>query len=257
MAIQTDTQRSSGTASKRLAFVYGSISYLIFLGTVLYAIGFIGNLVAPKSIDSGAPIPVFQAVLVDALLLGLFAVQHSVMARSAFKTWWARIIPPPIERSTYVLLASLLLLLLFWQWQPLPGVVWNVDQPIGHAVLLGLYGIGWVFVIYCTFLISHFDLFGLQQVYYHLKEKQPPPVTFQAHGLYKLVRHPLMVAFLIAFWVTPRMTFGHLLFALGASGYICLGVLLEERDLVRTFGESYTSYQQRVFMLFPWPRRKP
>jgi protein-S-isoprenylcysteine O-methyltransferase Ste14 len=256
MTTQTGTQRPSRVAGKRLAFAYGSLCYLIFLGTVLYGFGFIGNLVVPKSIDSGVPIPAVQAVLLDALLLGLFAFQHSVMARPAFKAWWTRIIPPPIERSTYVLLASLLLLLLFWQWQPLPGVVWNVDQPVGHALLLGLYVVGWILVIYCTCLISHFSLFGLKQVYDNLRGIQPGPQTFQTPGLYKLVRHPLMVAFFIAFWVTPRMTFGHLLFALGAAGYICVGVLLEERDLVCEFSDSYRTYQRQVFMLLPWPRRK-
>jgi protein-S-isoprenylcysteine O-methyltransferase Ste14 len=178
------------------------------------------------------------------------------MARATFKTWWTTVIPQPIERSTYVLLASLLFLLLFWQWRPIGGVVWQVDQPIGHALLLGLYALGWVVAVLSIFLINHFELFGLKQVYDNLVGKSAGAGGFKTPLLYQVVRHPLMVGLLIAFWATPRMTFGHVLFALMTTVYIVIGVHFEERDLVQAFGETYTTYQRQVFRFLPWPRRK-
>jgi len=256
MTTQTSTQQSSSTLSKRLLLVYGGIGYLLFLGAMLYGIGFVGNLVVPKSIDSGAPGPVLQAVLLDVLFFSLFALPHSLMARATFKTWWTTVIPQPIERSTYVLLASLLFLLLFWQWRPIGGVMWQVDQPIGHALLLGLYALGWVVAVLSTFLMNHFELFGLKQVYANLVGKSAGAGGFKTPLLYQVVRHPLMVGLLIAFWATPRMTFGHVLFALMTTVYIVIGVHFEERDLVQAFGETYTTYQRQVFLFLPWPRRK-
>jgi protein-S-isoprenylcysteine O-methyltransferase Ste14 len=235
-----------------LAFLYGTVAYILFLVAFIYAIGFVGNLVVFKSIDSGAAAGLGSALLIDVILLGLFAVQHSGMARPGFKTWWKRIIPEPIERSTYVLLTSLILLLLFWQWQPLAGIVWEVQNPAGRLVLQAVFWIGWFIVLVSTFMINHFDLFGMRQVYLHLRGETYKPVGFKAPGFYKYLRHPLMVGFIIAFWATPDMTFGHLLFAVATTGYILIALQLEERDLVRLHGEAYQRYQRRVTMLFPF-----
>lgn len=245
--------------TKALSLSYGMVSYLIFLGTFLYAIGFVGNLLVPKAIDSGPLALPPEAVAVDLLLLGLFAVQHSVMARPAFKRWWTRFVPPHLERSTYVLASSVALILLFWQWRPLPGVVWEVQHPGAVAGLWGLFGAGWLLVLISTFLIDHFDLFGLRQVYLYAKGQPYIPPPFRTPVLYRIVRHPIMLGFLIAFWATPTMTWGHLLFAGMTTAYILIGVFLEDRDLRNTFGNAYEEYRRQVSMIVPWlgKRLKP
>jgi protein-S-isoprenylcysteine O-methyltransferase Ste14 len=242
-----------------LAMLYGLICYAVFLVTFLYTIGFVGNLVVPRTVDySPYATATARAYLVNALLLTVFAVQHSVMARPGFKRWWTRIVPQPIERSTYVLFASLALILLFWQWRPIAAPVWTVDNAAGRGVLLALSWLGWAVVLFSTFLINHFDLFGLRQVFLHWKNKEYTPVGFRALALYKLVRHPIMLGFIIAFWATPRMSAGHLLFAIATTAYILVALQLEERDLVKYFGETYERYQKRVSMLLPIPKmRKP
>jgi len=234
---------------------YGVASYLIFLGTVLYAVGFLGNQVVPKSIDSGAPGPVALALVVDAALVGVFAVQHSVMARSGFKTWWTRTIPPAIERSTYVLFSSAAIIVLFWQWLPMPGTVWDLTGRPAGAALTAVGWLGWVVVVSSTFLINHFELFGLQQVYVAFRERPLPSKGFVTPFLYQLVRHPMMLGFLLAFWATPSMSAGHLLFSVAMSGYMLVGVTLEERDLRVALGAQYDEYCRRVPMLIPFLKR--
>jgi protein-S-isoprenylcysteine O-methyltransferase Ste14 len=237
-------------------FLYGIASYAAFLVAILYAIGFIGNLWVPKSIDTGGAGSPAEALIVDALLLGIFAIQHSVMARPAFKRWWTRIIPHESERSTFVLVSSLLLLLLYWKWQPMATPIWHVESDAGRIALMGVSWLGWGIVFLSTFLINHFNLFGLQQVFAALRKRDLPDPEFRTPLLYKLVRHPLMFGFLLAFWGTPDMSAGHLLFAVMTTGYILVALQFEERDLTRLFGMAYQEYRRRVPMLVPFlPKR--
>jgi protein-S-isoprenylcysteine O-methyltransferase Ste14 len=234
-----------------LALAYGVAAYVVFFGTFLYAIGFVPGVVVPKTVDTGPVVPTGEALLVNILLLSLFAVQHSVMARKPFKRWWTKFVPASIERSTYVLLASLALILLFWQWRPIPSIVWQTTEPTLAMAMLALSFFGWFIVLLSTFLINHFELFGLQQVIDNLAGKVASEPRFRTPFLYKLVRHPLYLGFIIAFWATPAMTAGHLLFALVTTAYILVAIALEERDLIDLFGDEYRRYRQRVAMLIP------
>lgn len=237
--------------NRKLAFAYGVACYATFFGTFLYAIGFLGNFLVPTSIDSAPAGPWTQALLIDSLLLGLFAVQHSVMARPAFKDWWAKFVPRPIERSTYVLFSSLALILAFAFWQPLGGTVWNVENATGRFALYSLYGMGWLIVLLSSFLINHFDLFGLRQVWLYLKGKDYTPLPFKTPGAYKIIRHPLYVGWFICFWATPTMTVSHLVFALLSSGYILAALPFEEGDLKQALGEPYRRYSESVPRFIP------
>lgn len=232
-------------------FFYGVICYLIFFASFVYAIGFVGNLVVPKSIDSGAAGAFWPSLLINLLLLGLFGIQHSVMARPGFKRWWTKLVPEPVERSTYVLFASLALVLLFWQWRPLPEVVWSMQGEVGRTLLWTLYALGWGLVLASTFMISHAHLFGVRQVRDYLQRKEQWQPGFQTPGLYRHMRHPIMTGFFIAFWVTPDMTAGHLVFALVTTAYILVALRLEERDLIAFFGERYEAYRRQVPMFLP------
>jgi protein-S-isoprenylcysteine O-methyltransferase Ste14 len=236
-----------------VAILYGVFAYLTFLGTFLYAMGFVANVGVPKSIDSGPVGPVALAFLIDLALLTGFAIQHSIMARQGFKRWVTSVIPRETERSTYVLASCACLILLFWQWRPLPSVLWDVPDPQYRMFVHGVSAVGWLMVLSSSFLINHFDLFGLRQVW--LKGSYEP-VPFAAPFLYRVVRHPLMLGFLIAFWAAPTMTVGHLVFSAACTGYICVGVLLEERDLMTFHGERYRLYKEQVPMLLPLPRRR-
>ena len=243
--------------SKRLLFfAYGAVCYLLFLATFLYAIGFVGDLLVPKALD-GAPVaPFWPSLAIDALLLTLFAVQHSVMARPWFKKRWTRIVPPALERSTFVLFASLALALLMWQWRPLGGEIWSVTNPAARAILLALFGCGWGLVLLATFLINHFDLFGLRQVWLYLRGKEYSRLRFATPGPYRLVRHPLYLGFLLAFWATPRMSVTHLVFAAVTTAYILVAIQFEERDLVHELGPAYADYRRRVPMILPLGGRR-
>ena len=238
--------------AKGLAFLYGVLAYLAFLLAFLYAIGFTGNVLVPEGIDDGAVGPVGQAILVNVVLLGLFAIQHSVMARPGFKRWWTRIVPNPIERSTYVLLASLFLLLLYWQWRPMTGTVWSVTGSTSSTILWAVFGFGWVVVLLSTFMIGHFSRAFDSWAY---RGQEPEPPTFKSPGFYNLIRHPIMVGFIIAFWATPEMTTGHLLFAAVTTVYILIAIQLEERDLTEMLGQDYVEYRTRVSALIPFTKR--
>ncbi len=238
--------------SKVLVALYGVVSYVVFLLSFLYAIGFVGNILVPKSIDSGEVGPLLPSLIINTLLLGLFAVQHSVMARPAFKRWFTRFIPTVIERTTYVFLSSLLLFVLYYFWQAMPGIIWNVESSIGSLILIGVFWLGWITVLLSTFMINHFDLFGLRQVYINYKGQEYSDLEFRIIGLYKLCRHPIMLGFIIGFWATPTMTAGHLLFAFATTAYIFIALQFEERDLLTIFGDVYENYRQKVPMLFPY-----
>ena len=241
-----------------LSLLYGLFAYVFFLCTFLYAIGFIGNVFVPKTIDSGAPVPLVEALAMNFALLGLFAVQHSVMARRGFKRWWTRIVPPAVERSTYVLAATLALALLLWQWRPIAQpVIWKIENPAAIQSLWAVFWLGWVVLLLATFLINHFELFGLRQVLARLVGHAIPEAEFRTPLLYRYVRHPIYLGFVLAFWAAPVMTAGHLLFAAGGTGYILIGIWFEERDLVAQFGDQYRRYRQQVSMLLPLPGRKP
>lgn len=243
--------------SRLLALLYGAACYALFLATFLYAIAFVAGIGVPKHIDNGVTAPFLVALGIDLALLSLFAVQHSGMARPAFKRWWTKFVPAPIERSTFVLASSLVLLLLFWQWRPLPQLIWNVDDGIARWALYALSAMGWLLVLTGTFLINHFDLFGLRQVWFYARKRQAVDEPFVTRAFYRIVRHPLMLGFLIAFWATPTMSAGHLLFALVTTGYILVAVkFLEERDLVAQYGDTYRAYQRQVPMLLPWSKRR-
>lgn len=237
-------------------FAYGVLSYLIFLATFLYALCFVGNFVVPRTLDGPASGPLGVALAVDAGLLALFAVQHSVMARKWFKDWWTRVVPKTLERSTYVLFSSLALILLFWQWRPLGGEVWSVEDPAGRLVLWALFAFGWGLVLVSTFLINHFDLFGLRQVWLQLLGRPYTALQFRTPGPYRLVRHPLYVGWFFAFWMTPTMTLAHLLFSVATTAYILLAIRFEERDLARELGDDYENYRRSVPMLIPFTRRR-
>jgi len=241
---------------KRISvFLYGVVSYAIFFGTFLYALGFVGNLVVPRTLDGPPLLPTGQALAIDLLLLGAFAIQHSLMARPFFKRWLTRFIPESAERSTYVLFSSLALIALFAFWQPLGGVVWDVQDPIARAVLYALFGFGWLLVLVATFLINHFDLFGLRQIWLQLVGRPYTHLKFGTPGPYKLVRHPLYLGWLFAFWATPTMTGTHLLFAFMTTAYILVAIQFEEKDLVDTLGDDYRRYRERVPMILPLGRR--
>jgi protein-S-isoprenylcysteine O-methyltransferase Ste14 len=237
---------------RSVAFLYGAVAYLTFLLTILYAIGFISGVAVPKTIDTGATSPAGTAFIINLALMSLFAVQHSVMARKRFKQWWTQFIPKSVERSTYVLFASLTLVLLFWQWRPMPAIIWEIEEPEMAAVTMGLSFLGWVIVFTSTFLINHFELFGLHQVANNLTGRKMPEPTFRTPLYYKFVRHPIYLGFIIAFWAAPTMSAGHLLFAAVTTAYIFVGILLEERDLIDLFGDEYRNYKRRVSMLVPW-----
>ena len=239
------------------SLVYGLVAYALFVATFLYAIAFTGNLFVPKSIDTGAPVSLAEALIVNLLLLGLFAVQHSVMARRSFKRWWTRIVSPAVERSTFVLATSLVLALLLWQWRPIrEPVVWSVQSAVGAKLVWAVFWLGWVVVLISTFLLNHFELFGLRQVFARLAGRELPKPEFRTPFFYRYVRHPLYLGFLLGFWAAPVMTAGHLLFSIGCTGYILVGIWFEERDLIAQFGDRYRRYRNQVGMLLP-SRRAP
>lgn len=242
---------------KAFVLLYGVIAYFAFFGTILYAIGFVGNLIVPKTIDGPPQIPLIQAILINASLLLLFALQHSIMARPAFKSWWTKIIPEAMERSTFVLLASLCLMLMMWQWQPLGGTIWSVKNEVARVILIAVSLFGWAIVFISTFMINHFDLFGLRQVWFYARGKKYEPLKFRIPLFYRFVRHPLYLGFLIAFWSTPEMTITHLFFAVVTTGYILTAIRFEEKDLITHFGERYLNYRSWVPKIIPFTKKNP
>jgi protein-S-isoprenylcysteine O-methyltransferase Ste14 len=236
--------------------LYGLVAYLLFLAAFLYVIGFVANWGVPKGIDDGVVGPPATAIIINVALLLLFAVQHNVMARPQFKDWWTRFIPRPIERSTFVALASLILLLLYWQWRPMPAVVWHVENSLGRGILWGLYFAGWATVLYSSFLIDHFELFGLKQTWSYFCGREQMSADFSERSLYRWVRHPLMLGFIVAFWSAPTMSVGRLLFAVVTTLWIIIAIQIEERDLIALLGEPYRRYRQRTSMLLPLPRSR-
>jgi protein-S-isoprenylcysteine O-methyltransferase Ste14 len=252
-AITQNARRSSGNFLVRtIAFLYGLIAYAVFFVTFLYAIGFVEGLIVPTTIDAGIAAPTWTAAIIDLALMSVFALQHSVMARKQFKRWWTQFVPASVERTTYVLLASLALALLLWQWRPIPAVVWHVANPEIAMPLMALSFLGWLIVLTSTFLINHFELFGLHQVANNLSGRPMPAPRFREPLYYRFVRHPIYLGFIIAFWAAPTMTAGHLLFAAVTTVYILVGIQLEERDLMEMFGDQYRAYKSRVSMLVPW-----
>ena len=238
-----------------VSVLYGIAVYAFFLITFLYAIGFTGDLLVLKSIDTGPAGSLREAVVVDVLLLSVFALQHSLMARRSFKGWWTRIVPPAVERSTYVLAASLALALLLWQWRPIPEpLVWNVESVVGAYLLWGVFWLGWAVLLISTFLINHFELFGLRQVFAHVAGQDAREPAFGTPLFYRYVRHPIYAGFLLGFWATPAMSAGHLLFSIATTAYIFIGIAFEERDLVAQFGDQYRRYREQVGMLIPGRR---
>lgn len=244
------------TIERLAAFFYGIAAYLVFFVTFLYAIGFVEDLIVPKTIDTGAAGPMTYGLIFNLVLMSIFAIQHSVMARPRFKQWWTKYVPPAIERSTYVLLASLALALLFWQWRPMPTMVWKIAEPHIATAVIALSLVGWLIVLTATFVINHFELFGLYQVTTNLVGRPMPAPHFRTPLHYRFVRHPIYLGFIIAFWAAPTMTVGHFLFAAVTTAYIFVGIFLEERDLVGVFGDDYRRYRQQVSMLVPWRRSK-
>ncbi|MCW5978847.1 MAG: isoprenylcysteine carboxylmethyltransferase family protein [Bryobacteraceae bacterium] len=244
-------EKSPSKIARVAALAYGTVAYLIFFGTLLYAIGFVGNIMVAKSIDTGMPGPFWPSVAINVALLGLFGLQHSVMARPEFKKRWTRIVPKPIERSTFVLFTCFAFALLFWMWQPMPGVVWQIDNPVASAAITALSMAGWLFVVLSTFMIHHFDLFGLRQVYTYLRGDRYRELGFRTPGVYKYLRHPIMLGFMVAFWSAPTMTEGRFLFAMVTTAYILVAIQLEERDLMRFHGPLYAEYRRRVRALLP------
>jgi len=254
MIDQDMRERRAGLLARSIAFLYGVFAYILFLGTILYAIGFVSNLVVPKTLETGTAGPLAEALIVNLVLMSIFALQHSVMARKQFKQWWTQFVPKAVERSTYVLLSNLALILLMWQWRPMPAVVWHIGDPQIAMAVTGVSLVGWVIVFTSTFLINHFELFGLHQVTTDLAGRTIPAPRFRTPLYYKFVRHPLYLGFIIAFWAAPTMTAGHLLFAAVTTASIFVGILLEERDLIDLFGDDYRRYKKRVSMLVPWRR---
>lgn len=238
---------------KLIIFLYGILSYFVFLGAFLYAIGFVGNFLVPKSIDSGTESSLMNAILINVVLLSIFAIQHTIMARPIFKKWWNSIIDPASERSTFVLLSSLALILMYWKWVPIKSIIWQVENEILILVIYGIFVLGWLIVLLSTFMINHFHLFGLKQIYDNMQSQEISGLKFRKQYLYKLVRHPIMLGFIIAFWATPVMTTGHLLFAVVTTLYIFIAVkYLEEPDLKNAIGEPYEDYQKEVPMIIPF-----